>query len=73
MVRLSFVVFDRDIAGLLVFGCVRADTERSRPGRFDGGVSREVEGVTGEVIVEFVCDTDGGCWGRFGGPGAGRC
>ena len=72
---MSFVVFDRDMAGLLAFDCVRADTERSRPGRFDGGAGplREDGGVTGEVVVEFDCDTDDGCWDRFGGPGAGRC
>lgn len=48
MLRASFVVFDRDIAGLLDFGCVLADTERSRAGRFDDGMGalREGENVT---------------------------
>ena len=73
MVRASFVVFDRDMAGLLVLGCVRVDTERSRPGRFTGGALREDEGVAGEVATKVVCDDDDGWWGRFGGPGAGRC
>jgi len=73
VVRLSFVVFDRDMAGLLVLGCVRVDTERSRPGRFGGGALREGEGVTGEGVAEFVCNTDDGCWDRFGWLCAGRC
>ena len=72
MLRLSFVVFDRDMAGLLVFGCVRVDKDRSRPGRLDGGggALREDEGVMG-VVVEFVSVAD--CWDLFGGPSAGRC
>ena len=72
-VRDSFVVVDRDIAGLLVFDCERVDTERSRPGRFNEGALREDEGVTGEAVTKVVCDADDGGWGRFGGPGAGRC
>lgn len=73
MLRASFVVFDRDMAGLLVFSCVRVDAERSRPGRLDGGggALREDEGVMGEAVIESVRAID--CWGRFGGPGAGRC
>ena len=75
MLLASFVVFDRDMAGLLVFDCVRVDTERSRPGRLDGGggAVREDEGVIDGVVVEFDCVTGVGCWGRFGGPAAGRC
>jgi len=75
VLRASFVVFERDMAGLLVLGCVREDTERSRPGRFDGGTGalREDEVVTGEVIVGLVCVADIGCWGHFGGPGVDRC
>ena len=49
------------------------DKERSRPGRFTEGALREGEDVTGEAGTKVVCDADDGCWGRFGGPGAGRC
>ena len=74
MFLVSLAVFDRDTAGLLVFVCARADTERSRPCRFDGeaGALREEEGAVDKVIVEFDCVTCTGCWKRFGGPGAGR-
>ena len=52
MLLASLITLGRDVAGLVVFGCVRAETEQSRPGRLDRGAGGLWEAITGSV-VEF--------------------